>query len=172
MKVRYKGDPWSWARRSHFLNRRLLPLNRNYSQLAWIFFFLWNRRIMSSDTDKIRSKLSILEASLDDLELKLEPLLSQTFAESAVGLETAQQAKLQVVLPYLVYDLVFSMFSTNYEVYGVCSLMSLTSLPENTRNWPQDTPSFHRVGVCQCESYLCLVSQLFFRIELDNISTR
>lgn len=89
---------------------------------------------MSSDTDKIRSKLSILEASLDDLELKLEPLLSQTFAESAVGLETAQQAKLQVVLPYLVYDLVFSMFSTNYEVLGVCSLMSLTSLPENTRN--------------------------------------
>ena len=52
---------------------------------------------MSSDTDRLRDKLAVLESSLDDLESKLEPLFSQTLAESAVGLETAQQAKLQVL---------------------------------------------------------------------------
>lgn len=62
------------------------------------------------DTNKLHSKLSLLNDALDDLEANLEPLLAQTLPESVIALETIQQAKLQVVLPYLVYDLVFSMF--------------------------------------------------------------
>lgn len=63
---------------------------------------------MTTETNRLKSKLSTLDDSLDDLEAQLEPLLSQTLPETVVGLETIQQAKLQVVLPYLVYDLIFS----------------------------------------------------------------
>jgi hypothetical protein len=45
--------------------------------------------------------------SLDDLETGLSTLLSQSLSEVVLGLDTIQQAKLQVVIPYLVYDLVF-----------------------------------------------------------------
>lgn len=63
--------------------------------------------IMSDDTRKIKRKLSALASSLDDLETGLSALLSQPLPEMVLGLETIQQAKLQVVIPYLVYDLVF-----------------------------------------------------------------
>jgi exosome complex protein LRP1 len=62
---------------------------------------------MSDDTRKIKRKLSALASSLDDLETDLSALLSQSLPEVILGLETIQQAKLQVVIPYLVYDLVF-----------------------------------------------------------------
>lgn len=65
---------------------------------------------MSLETNKLHTTLSLLEASLDSLETKLEPLLSQTLAESVAGLETPQQAKLQVALPYVIYDLIFSTY--------------------------------------------------------------
>ncbi len=54
------------------------------------------------------AKLATLNDSLDDLEEKLEPLLAQTLPESLLPLETIQQVKLNVALPYLVYDLIFS----------------------------------------------------------------
>jgi len=63
---------------------------------------------MTSETVKLKSKLTALSNSLDDLEIKLEPLLAQGLPESLADLETIQQAKLQIVLPYLVYDLIFS----------------------------------------------------------------
>jgi O-succinylbenzoate synthase len=63
--------------------------------------------IMSNDTLKIKRKLSALTSSLDDLETSLAALLSQSLPELVLGLDTIQQAKLQVVVPYLVYDLVF-----------------------------------------------------------------
>ncbi|KIJ66399.1 hypothetical protein HYDPIDRAFT_26750 [Hydnomerulius pinastri MD-312] len=62
---------------------------------------------MASDGSKIHSKLAKLNKSLDELESQLEPLLSQSLPETLLGLETIQQAKLQVVIPYVVYDLVF-----------------------------------------------------------------
>lgn len=62
---------------------------------------------MTSDYAKLRSRLSALEASLDDLEAQLDPLLSQTLPETLAGLDTMQQAKLQVALPYLVNGLIF-----------------------------------------------------------------
>ncbi|OBZ79810.1 Nuclear nucleic acid-binding protein C1D [Grifola frondosa] len=67
---------------------------------------------MLDDSDKLHAKLSALTDSLDDLEAKLDPLFAQTLPESVVGLETIQQAKLQVVLPYLVYDLIFIYLKT------------------------------------------------------------
>jgi len=62
---------------------------------------------MTSETIKLKAKLTTLSSSLDDLEAHLAPLFSQTLPETIVGLETIQQAKLNTVLPYLVYDLVF-----------------------------------------------------------------
>ncbi|KAH7906475.1 hypothetical protein BJ138DRAFT_629259 [Hygrophoropsis aurantiaca] len=63
---------------------------------------------MASETDKLRGKLSLIDASLDELEAHLQPLIEKSLPETLVGLETIQQAKLQVALPYLVYDLIFS----------------------------------------------------------------
>ncbi|KAF8273035.1 hypothetical protein EI94DRAFT_1564974, partial [Lactarius quietus] len=50
--------------------------------------------------------------SLDELETGLDALLSQSLPEHILGLDTIQQAKLQVVIPYLVYDLVFVYLKT------------------------------------------------------------
>ncbi|KAF8963843.1 Sas10/Utp3/C1D family-domain-containing protein [Flammula alnicola] len=62
---------------------------------------------MNTETSKAKAKLAALTSSFDDLETLLEPLFAQTLPETLVGLEPLQQAKLQTVLPYLVYDLVF-----------------------------------------------------------------
>lgn len=63
---------------------------------------------MTSQTEKAKVKLATLFTSFDDLEAHLEPLFAHTLPETLIGLEPIQQAKLQAVLPYLVYDLVFS----------------------------------------------------------------
>ncbi|KAN0100234.1 hypothetical protein V8E55_000218 [Tylopilus felleus] len=62
---------------------------------------------MSADTTKIRSKLAKLDKSLDQLEAQLEPLFAQSLPETLLALDTIQQAKLQAIIPYVVYDLVF-----------------------------------------------------------------
>ncbi|KAG9313974.1 hypothetical protein JVU11DRAFT_4750 [Chiua virens] len=62
---------------------------------------------MSTDTAKIRSKLTKLDKSLDDLEFQLEPFFAQSLPETLLALDTIQQAKLQVIIPYIAYDLVF-----------------------------------------------------------------
>ena len=64
--------------------------------------------VMAGAADKLLATLATLNDSLDDLEEKLEPLLAQTLPESLLPLETIQQVKLNVALPYLVYDLIFS----------------------------------------------------------------
>jgi exosome complex protein LRP1 len=63
---------------------------------------------MTAETFKIKSKLAALSTSFDDLEAQLEPLFSQSFPETIIALEPLQQAKLQTLVPYLVYDLIFS----------------------------------------------------------------
>ena len=63
---------------------------------------------MADDSTRLQQKLATLTDSLDELEDILDPLLSQTLPESLLSLETIQQAKLQVAIPYLVYDLAFS----------------------------------------------------------------
>ncbi|THG99876.1 hypothetical protein EW026_g2567 [Hermanssonia centrifuga] len=67
---------------------------------------------MATDPSKVSARLSTLNNSLDELEATLEPLFSQTLPESVVGLEKIQQAKLQVALPYVLYDLVFIYLKT------------------------------------------------------------
>ncbi|TCD62148.1 hypothetical protein EIP91_007276 [Steccherinum ochraceum] len=62
--------------------------------------------------EKIRSKLNVLNGSLDELEEKLESLFTQTLPETLAGLEPLQQAKLQVDIPYIVYDLIFIYLKT------------------------------------------------------------
>ncbi|KAG1813183.1 Sas10/Utp3/C1D family-domain-containing protein [Suillus subaureus] len=67
---------------------------------------------MASDEDRLRAKVANLNASLDELEIQLEPLFTKSLPETLVALETIQQAKLQVVLPYVLYDLVFVYLKT------------------------------------------------------------
>ncbi|CDO73042.1 hypothetical protein BN946_scf185007.g96 [Trametes cinnabarina] len=67
---------------------------------------------MADDSDKLLAKLDSLNDSLDALEEKLDPLLAQTLPESLLPLETIQQVKLNVAIPYLVYDLVFIYLKT------------------------------------------------------------
>lgn len=49
----------------------------------------------------------MLNGLLDDLEDKLDPLFAQSLPDSLHMLSDLHQAKLQTVLPYIVYDLVF-----------------------------------------------------------------
>jgi exosome complex protein LRP1 len=66
---------------------------------------------MASDEDRLQAKVANLNASLDELETQLDPLFAKSLPETLVGLETIQQAKLQVALPYVLYDLVFGAYS-------------------------------------------------------------
>lgn len=109
-------NAWLWigrgACRRHFFSQLSTVLFTHLSRLIETSF---DRLIIMEET-KIRSKLKILNESLDELEEKLEPLLAQTLPETLAELETLQQAKLQIDIPYVVYDLIFS----------VCSSFSLT----------------------------------------------
>ncbi|KIM70071.1 hypothetical protein SCLCIDRAFT_503486 [Scleroderma citrinum Foug A] len=67
---------------------------------------------MSADTSKLRKKIAKLNKSLDELESQLEPLFAQSLDETLLGLDTIQQAKMQVIIPYVVYDLVFVYLKT------------------------------------------------------------
>ncbi|KAK0465488.1 Sas10/Utp3/C1D family-domain-containing protein [Desarmillaria tabescens] len=62
---------------------------------------------MTSETAKAKSKLAILSSSFSELESQLEPLFSQTLPETLLSLEPIEQAKLQTLLTYVTYDLVF-----------------------------------------------------------------
>lgn len=61
-------------------------------------------------TKKLLSKANALSSSLDELEAKLEPILSYPLQENLESLEKLQQAKLNVLLPYLINDLIFSAY--------------------------------------------------------------
>ena len=63
---------------------------------------------MTDDSAKLRKKLTSLTATLDELEKELAPLLAQSLSDTTMNLDPIQQAKLQVLLPYLTYDLSFS----------------------------------------------------------------
>jgi len=86
---------------------------------------------MTSETTKVKAKLATLSSSLDDLEAHIAPLFTQSLPELIIALDPIQQAKLQTVLPYLVYDLVFSapcfhLFLISLDIYGACSYQQST----------------------------------------------
>ncbi|KAJ6541854.1 Sas10/Utp3/C1D family-domain-containing protein [Mycena capillaripes] len=62
---------------------------------------------MTTETTKLKAKLASLTSSLSGLEESLAPLFAQTLPETTVALTPIEQAKLQTLLPYIVYDLVF-----------------------------------------------------------------
>jgi hypothetical protein len=93
---------------------------------------------MSDDTLKIRRKISSLTSSLDDLETSLTALSSQSLPDLVIGLDTIQQAKLQVVIPYLVYDLVFS--PSYFFLHAVPPTGMTYSLPKDKGSGPENTP--------------------------------
>ncbi|KAH9932004.1 Sas10/Utp3/C1D family-domain-containing protein [Epithele typhae] len=67
---------------------------------------------MEDSAEKLLTKVASLNDCLDDLEEKLQPLLAQTLPESLLPLDTMQQVKLNVAIPYLVYDLIFIYLKT------------------------------------------------------------
>ena len=85
---------------------------------------------MTSETAKVKSRLSALASSFDDLEELLEPLFAQSLPDTVTALEPIQQAKLQTVLPYLVYDLIFSEYLPCICSPAIPYFLPL-SLPEN-----------------------------------------
>lgn len=64
-----------------------------------------------TDTDKLRVRVATLDKLLDDFDGQLDRLLAKSLPETLLELDTLQQAKLQVTIPYLVYDLVIGGFS-------------------------------------------------------------
>lgn len=61
-----------------------------------------------TDTNKLRARVATLDKLLDDFDGQLDDLLARSLPETLLGLDTLQQAKLQVTIPYLVCDLVIS----------------------------------------------------------------
>lgn len=97
---------------------------------------------MASDEDRLQAKVANLNASLDELEAQLEPLFTKSLPETLVGLETIQQAKLQVAIPYVLYDLVFgNVIHDRRTLNSPNPAHRAYSVPENTRNRSQDPPS-------------------------------
>jgi hypothetical protein len=66
------------------------------------------RKMSVTDTDKLRARVATLDKLLDDFDGHLDDLFAKSLPETLLGLDTLQQAKLQVTIPYLVYDLVIS----------------------------------------------------------------
>ncbi|KAL5519177.1 hypothetical protein ACEPAH_860 [Sanghuangporus vaninii] len=67
---------------------------------------------MTSSIKKQINKVTALSESLRELEEKLEPLFSKPLPDTLGSLDTLQQAKLQVLLPYLINDLIFIYLKT------------------------------------------------------------
>lgn len=94
---------------------------------------------MSDDTLKIRRKISTLASSLDDLETSLTALSSQSLPDLVINLDTIQQAKLQVVIPYLAYDLVFS--PSYFSLHAFLPTGMSYSLPKDKGSGPENASS-------------------------------
>ena len=113
---------------------------------------------MTAETSKIKSKLAALSASFDDLEAHLEPLFSQPFPETIIALEPLQQAKLQTLIPYLVYDLIFSSVSNNtVQVLAMLMILNATVYLKTRGIDPKTHPVIPEL-VSKILSVACLVS--------------
>jgi len=86
------------------LNARLLP---SYLHFPLSVLKLFSSGDMATSTKKLVAKANAVSSALDELEAKLEPLLAQPLSETLGSLDTLQQAKLNVLLPYLINDLIF-----------------------------------------------------------------
>lgn len=62
--------------------------------------------------------LDSLSSSLDELEDMLEPLFAKTLAQTEENLEPEQKAKLQVLLTYVIQDLVLGKSKMHLVIYG------------------------------------------------------
>jgi hypothetical protein len=71
-------------------------------------FFQGVQKMSITDTDKLRARVATLDKLLGDFDGQLDDLFAKSLPETLLGLDTLQQAKLQVTIPYLVYDLVIS----------------------------------------------------------------
>ncbi|KZV87489.1 hypothetical protein EXIGLDRAFT_620572 [Exidia glandulosa HHB12029] len=68
---------------------------------------------MDADAAKYRKVVEKLNDALDGLEESLEPLLAKPMSETLTGMTGAlDQAKLNVLVPYMVHDLIFIYLKT------------------------------------------------------------
>jgi len=67
---------------------------------------------MTSETQNLKLMLQSLSSDFLDLEDQLAPLFAQSLPETLVDIEPIQAAKLQTVIAYVVYDLIFIYLKT------------------------------------------------------------
>ena len=102
----------------------------------------------ATDTNKLRARVATLDKLLDDFDGQLDDLLAKSLPETLLGLDTLQQAKLQVTIPYLVYDLVISAsLSLDLQSEATETATFLNSLSKDEGDRPQDTFRLPRTGV-------------------------
>jgi hypothetical protein len=83
----------------------------------------------------------MLDRLLDDFDGQLDDLLAKSLPETLLGLDTLQQAKLQVTIPYLVYDLVISAWlSSALPLPDLLTRLRSCSLSQNQGDRPKDAP--------------------------------
>jgi hypothetical protein len=63
---------------------------------------------MATDTAKAKARLNTLNKSLDELEAYIDQLDQENLPDTVGSLDILQQAKLQANIPYVAYDLIFS----------------------------------------------------------------
>jgi hypothetical protein len=91
-----------------------------------------------ADTNKLRARVATLDKLLDDFDGQLDDLLAKSLPETLLGLDTLQQAKLQVTVPYLVYDLVISALLSSPQFGATESVIFSNSLSQDEGDRPQD----------------------------------
>ena len=129
-----------------------------------------------SDTSKLKSRISTLNHLLDDLDSQLDPLLAQSLPESLLQLDTIQQAKLQVTVPYLVYDLIISLYNFMPPFLSNSSCRQHTVYLKTNGIDPRTHPVFTEL-VCQpssiSERVLSSLSRIQERVRqyIEKIST-
>ena len=99
-----------------------------------------------ADASKLRARIATLDNSLDDFDGKLD--LSAKSLPETLELDSLPQAKPQVTIPCLVYDLVIStLLSLTFQFGATETATSLDSLSQDEGDRPQDTFHVPRIGV-------------------------
>ena len=82
---------------------------------------------MTSETQNLNLKLQSLSSAFSDLEDQLAPLFARSLPETLVDLDPIKAAKLQTVLAYVVYDLIFSTYlgESGFGLFDIDILQSI-----------------------------------------------
>ena len=100
-----------------------------------------------ADASKLRARIATLDNFLDDFNGQLDDLLAKSLPET-LELDSLPQAKPQVTIPHLVYDLVMStLLSLTLQFWATEIATSLNSLSQDGGDRPHGTFRVPRTGV-------------------------